>query len=234
MRTLIDREVNKLVFSPPDPGCVLYPSGLPGGSSKIYDRSPYGNHGTITGATWKRLPSGLWYLDFDGSDDKIACGSNSSLLPDAFTVLAWVKPSTDTNQPLLRFGSAGTPAIHIQGWTTGKPIIYMNGENFRYFVTTAWDTLKDGSWHLVGFALPGAAQADISSSQMFIDDAEITASTTVATGAQLSKTQLDIGFAAGDGKLTGSLALFRLINSVLNTFDIQNVFNREKHLFGVW
>ena len=74
MKTLLDRDIDELIFDPPELGSVLYLTGLPCGGSKIYDRSPYGNHGTITGATWKRLPSGLWYLDLDALDDYVDCG----------------------------------------------------------------------------------------------------------------------------------------------------------------
>ena len=93
MKTLVDRDI--LVFEPPEPGCVLYLPGLPGGGGKIYDKSSYGNHGTITGAAWKRLPTGLWCLSFDGSDDYVNCGNSESLsIPDAITIKAWVKSSS--------------------------------------------------------------------------------------------------------------------------------------------
>ena len=93
MKTLLDRD--RLVFEPPQPGCVLYLPGLPGGGNKLYDRSPYANVGTITGATWKRLPSGLWYLDFDGTDDYLDVGQDSSLMPTtSLTIELWLNPDT--------------------------------------------------------------------------------------------------------------------------------------------
>lgn len=71
---------------------LYYPSSL----SKIYDRSPFSNHGTITGATWKRLPSGLWLLNFDG-DDSIDCGDPVALrLANDFSVEMWI--SLDASQ----------------------------------------------------------------------------------------------------------------------------------------
>ena len=89
MKTLIDRE--DLVFDSAELGCVLHLPGLPGGDSTIHDRSPYGNHGTITGATWKRLPSGLWCLSFDGSDDYVTVGLGASInITGPFTTKAWV------------------------------------------------------------------------------------------------------------------------------------------------
>ena len=69
MKTTLD--IDELVFNPPDLGCVLYLSGQPGGGRKIYDRSPYANHGTMIGATWKKLPGGVWAVHLDGSDDYI-------------------------------------------------------------------------------------------------------------------------------------------------------------------
>jgi hypothetical protein len=34
--------------------------------------------------------------------------------------------------------------------------------------------------------------------------------------------------------LDGSVALPRIYNRVLTALEVQNHFNREKHLFGVW
>ena len=72
MKTLLNR--SNLIFDPPPFDCVLYLSGLPGGGSSIHDRSPWGNHGSITGAVWKKLSNGLWHPGFDGSDDYISIG----------------------------------------------------------------------------------------------------------------------------------------------------------------
>lgn len=55
-----------VLFEPPEIGCVLDLTGLPSGGSKIYDRSPYGKVGTITGVTWLQTPGGIWCLSFDG------------------------------------------------------------------------------------------------------------------------------------------------------------------------
>lgn len=57
-----------------------------------FDRSRYQRHGTITGATWKQLPSGVWVLSFDG-DDYITAGTGIVLSGD-FTLEAWTKITT--------------------------------------------------------------------------------------------------------------------------------------------
>lgn len=60
--------VTDFEFAQPNANCVLYMPGLPGNGSTIYDRSIYGNHGTIFGATWERLPSGLQANSFITDD----------------------------------------------------------------------------------------------------------------------------------------------------------------------
>ena len=84
---------NKMIFDPPEIGCVLSLTGLPGGGSTIYDRSTYGNHqGTITGATWRYTPGGLWCLSFDGNDDYVRVPYSTSLdITDQITLELWVK-----------------------------------------------------------------------------------------------------------------------------------------------
>ena len=90
--TIYQRSAQAIDLSTPPIGCVLDLPGLPGGGNKIYDRSPYGNIGTIIGATWLRTPSGLWVLSFDGSDDYVDCGSGSSLdITGGITVEVWAK-----------------------------------------------------------------------------------------------------------------------------------------------
>ena len=94
MKTTLD--IDELAFSPPETGCVLCLAGLPGGGDKLYDRSPYCNIGTITGATWVRLPGGLWCLSYDGSDDYVNCGNRENLQTyKELTVKAWVNRAVD-------------------------------------------------------------------------------------------------------------------------------------------
>lgn len=68
-----------------------------------FDRSRYCNHGTITGATWVQLPSGIWVLSLDGSDDFIDAGANTCFdtLTNGYTLMAWFKLSSLSNKSLL-------------------------------------------------------------------------------------------------------------------------------------
>ena len=145
MRTLLDKE--ELVLNPPELGCVLSLSRFPGGGSKIHDRSPYGNHGTITGATWVRLPSGLWCLSFDGSDDYSK--AVDTVLPSgaaARTLSAWVKASaaSQTNARVIVYGAESSPYGRAFG-------IFVNGSDEWSFIGYGADVssgvAQDTGWH---------------------------------------------------------------------------------------
>ena len=77
---------------------VLYYPSLEGGGATVVDYSGNDNDGTITGATWKKLPIGLWYLDFDATDDVVDCASGATidnLFASGATISCWMKPGSD-------------------------------------------------------------------------------------------------------------------------------------------
>ena len=85
-------------FPAPPANCVLYLPGYPPMGTTITDHSGQAtpNNGTITGATWTRLPNGLWYPSFDG-DDKINVSHATSIDIDTedFSVGAWANLTTN-------------------------------------------------------------------------------------------------------------------------------------------
>ncbi|HUV76187.1 MAG TPA: LamG domain-containing protein [Dehalococcoidales bacterium] len=239
MQTLVDRDIDRLVFEPPEPGCVLYLPGLPGGGSKIYDRSPYGNIGAITGATWKKLPSGLWYLGFDGSDDYVDCGTAASLDMGTgdFSMLVWVYTSypSDSNAGIISkkagyftngYGLHTTSVaqaywrilVHAED-SASNQVQYNNDSNLAidawYLVAVTFDRDGDATLYIKG-DLEEIKSASMSSVGD-IDNAHI----------------LEIGEANGRHH-NGYIALPRIYRRVLSALEIQSYFDREKHLFGVW
>ena len=227
MRTLIDRDVNKLVFTSPEPGCVLYLPGLPGGGSRIYDRSPYGNHGTIIGANWAKLPSGPWCLSFDGTDDYVDLGTSSSLNVDSSkqtTWLIWLKTTNPTDQETLINYSGFNPRITIAK-ITGQQRLEWYDSGLGMSVRSDGFDFADNEWHLAVIVLNNTAIA-------FYGDG-------VAIGSDSSGTftggSPDIGVVGGSAAyLSGYMALPRIYHRILSALEIQNDFNLEKQLFGAW
>ena len=115
-----------LIFDPPDIGCVLRMSGRPQGGPVIFDDSPYGNHGTIVGATPVRLPSGLWVLNYDG-DDYVDCGAftQGRFTSENFSIGLWFYPTRlQTDDALITHGVSSENGYYIRqynasGWRCG-------------------------------------------------------------------------------------------------------------------
>ncbi|RKY96077.1 MAG: hypothetical protein DRQ03_07885, partial [Candidatus Hydrothermota bacterium] len=76
-------------------------------NTKAVDISKYGNNGTIHGATWTtgKFDSAL---KFDGTDDYVNCGNDSSLnITDAITIEVWVKPTgNNTDRSIIEMGKS--------------------------------------------------------------------------------------------------------------------------------
>lgn len=219
---------DKLLYEPPDLGTVLYLPGLPGAGSKVYDRSPYGNHGTINGATWARLPSGLWYNSFDGTDDKITIPHATSLnLTNTWTLGAWVKADAVPRHVgiISKYLSLALDfAFTIQDSGVLALIHYISDVEL-YVISTG--TVDDSTWHFV------VGQNDGTDLRTYID------AVLDGTGANQG------GITDNDGSLVqiglwratewykGSIARPFIYTSVLTVPQIQNMRNQTRHLFGV-
>lgn len=233
MKTLLDRE--DLVFNSSELGCVLSLSELPGGGSKIYDRSPYGNIGSITGAVWKRLPSGLWVLSFDGSDDYVThpASSNWDFGTGDFTLKLWLYLATAV-------GANYDGLLNTFDGTTGWRLKFQASSQVLYFhasggsdaeVLDAGSSLV-GAWHHIvltrnGSTMKGYVDAVEKGSNTRTDD--ITSGSHnlwLGCNAFTSGSPADV--------LDGRIALCKVCLHGVSTLEIQNHFNREKHLFGVW
>ena len=119
-----------------------------GSGSTIYDES-HNNNGTISGATWANGKHGS-ALSFDGSNDYVDCGTDSSLLWDSGdgTVCAWIKTA---------FKPTAENGIFLKGWDY-RYAIYIEENGYIEFAiddnTTAREItgttdLTNDAWHFV-------------------------------------------------------------------------------------
>ena len=231
MKTFVD--IEDLIFSPPQLGCGLYLPGLPGGGSKIYDRSPYGNHGAITGAVWKRLPSGLWYLDFDGTDDEIQVTEHASLKPatDSWTIKLWFNTSVNARQIMVEMWGA-TDGYYFDVYDQTQLHFTIRNAGSIDSVTADTQNLHDGKWH------QAVAVRNESDGKLYIfldgkSDATPVAATNT-TGQDVSPSADLIIGESGAFDVDGGLALIQMCRTAWTALEVRNSFNREKYLFGVW
>jgi len=213
MQKLIERDSKKMVFGRPEPGCALYLPGIPGGGSKIYDRSQYGNNGTITGAAWKRSDGGCWYLDFDGVDDVVNIADPVSLYPS--TIKLWVRIDNKSNVDVIcylnnsgdvhmAFGTHGDGLLTHDRHIGGDPLFVINGR-----------------WHHFVLAFSAADNGRI-----YIDGVNRTSDRDNAWGEQGTVSQ--IGARNSVANFDGGVALFHVSRSLWTAMDATENFNKEK------
>lgn len=221
--------INGYDYPPAESGSVLYFPGLPAQGSTIWDRSNQGNHGTITGAIWKRLASGLWYLSFDG-DDYVDCGTDSSLdLTAALTEQAWVKVTTDQAGQIASKDILGSRAYTFQ-WVAAA-------SGFRFYVNggAGNDTALTGAasldtWYHVVATYTSSLIA------IYLNGVLKDSRNPDAASINVSTAKLYIGrraYVGAEDYLIGSIALVRVHSRTLTAAEIAGIYNRERHLFGV-
>ena len=129
---------------------VLHLAMNEGHGDKVYDLSGYGNHGTLKNFAFPPTVDSGWNpgrkgvgLNFDGSNDYIDCGNNTSLdITDAITIEAWVK---------LPDGATGDRFIiskkdHYSIWVRYGTFIQFRTRD-SYDELTYFINIADGKWH---------------------------------------------------------------------------------------
>ena len=220
----------EFIYDPPEIGCVLALMGRPFGGSTILDNSPYGNNGTITGATWERLGGGLWVLDFDGSDDIVGCGTNPILDSADMSVELWLKPDKlDARNGVVEWYEGANDTWEF--WIGNDGIIVMSvryGGNVISDLTS--NSAFTGAWQHVVLVWDSGSWR-----KWYIDGSEtrstdlVTVKTAIAGTFTLAQTHI-----ATAVEYDGMMALPRAYNRTLSALEIQNHYQQEKHLFGVW
>ncbi len=217
-------------FPPPEPDSVLYLPGYPAQGSTIQDFSGEANDGAITGAVWRRLPSGLWYLSFDGDDDLVTVADSATIQNlTEFTFMQWVNQVTNPAAARKIFDK-NKKRINIAGDGTLKADLTHSGGNAEAYTI---ETVSIDTWYLISlkYSNTGDKKQYIS-----INGVQSTYSSQTATSGTLTADAGSVLRYANDGAanfLNAFMALQRIYTaSVSDAFETQ-VFNEERHLFGV-
>ncbi len=196
-----------------------------------FDKSRYRNLGTISGATWGRLPSGLWVLSFDG-DDYVGCGAGASLniTGTALSLEVWVKPSTLVGYPIVKANSVAVApflAYGIEIAATGK--INFNADfagTLRSAVSTG--TITANVWNHVLVTYDGT-------NARFYFNGVLDSTIAPAGGAGNLMTHATWNLCIGRTDYGGNLikgwaTLPRVYNVTLGASVAPHHFNQEKHV----
>jgi len=197
------------------------PKSYPMDGTTFTDRAN-GNNGTLHGATFS--PSNAGALDFDGTNDYVACGNTSDLRfihSDPFSLEAWVNADSYSG------------FHHIIGKTFGnyRLAVTSAGYSFRLdqnAIATSSGSPVAGVWqHVVATWEPSSV------AKVYVNAVLQTTSNT-----QLDWTNTDASFNLGNSHgesyfFNGKIAVGRAYNKTLTLAEIKQNFNALRGRFGV-
>lgn len=231
---------NAIAFRP-DVNTVLWLKGQkdPFGSQWT-DESGKKNHGAITGATWVQNSKGLWVLDFDGADDLVNCGTDSSI-DDIFdgggAVEFWVNPRSDGEGSAAQLYTKGPWSVQFSGEAGGLMIIRLS---YGFDIAA-------GNWRTSATVIPintytyvlmSYDNGNVANEPIFYVNDTVPGITKVLTpdGTRQSDdtAELIIGN-RGDGARThdGTLGLNRMCNAIPPVTTAAIHYRQERGLFGI-
>lgn len=124
--------------------------------------------------------NGLSIARYDGNDLLLSVGIWTQNYPLDCTIIVVIGTTTVlTSKSVFTFGAGTQPAFQLNV-SSGRPLLYLGNNNFRYFAANAaWN---NGSPHIHTIVTTGAAQSDINNSEYYLDGISQGVISTVATG----------------------------------------------------
>ena len=194
-----------------------------GSGNDWIDLSANNNNGTLTnGPTFNTTNGGN--IVFDGSNDFINCGNNSSLQITVGTISAWVKTSTP--------GSSYRGIITKQSaWglflNNGVLIAYdWGGGGDR----TTGINIADNTWKNVVMTFTETVGTPSNNAIVYLNGVSVLTATVRHSSHAVS---VQIGDGNASQNLNGSVSSAMIYNRVLSASEIQQNYNAQKSRFGL-
>ncbi len=189
------------------------------------------NNGAITGATWKRLPSGLWVLSFPGAANYIEVTAPAmNFTTGDFSILMWVKiTSLAENRHLCIRGLYETDGYLFSCLSTGQIVFFTHQLAAHQTSSTDVGTILINNPYLIGMSRAGA------SVKIYVNGVDRTTTSGNHTNPTTSARTVKIGIY--DDKVSEPMSgLMGLVNGLghsLIAAEHATIFAQERSLFGV-
>jgi len=192
----------------------------------LEDESRFGNNGAFKAdgePDWVQLPSGLWVLNFDHSDDMITVPHHSSLALTAWTITAWEKRNAiDDRQDIVNKRTQGYNYFVAADNYLGCQ--FKSGGDLKTDYS-AVVSVTDLDWHFVAVTFK---QPDM---VFFVDDAS--EARVFDWPPDVSDDILVIGTQGFSNWWDGFLTPPKIFNYALSAGQVKKIFEAERHFFGV-
>jgi hypothetical protein len=230
MRELTEHDKQLLIDSIPESNLVLFCPGLQGRGATLLDRSQYANHGTISGATWKREPRGLLALSYDGVTNYTNFGNAVSLrVIHACTIMLWVK-HLGGNSSSNNANVFGRSNLRLYNPTLTTPTIlnwYIDAVGGAQFLSAGSITV--GEWTLIGMTYDDSLGSN--HGKIFQDGVKISQGNCAGGLTAPTATWYEGGNISGQTNVV--IALRRIFDRALSEPEMLRFNTREHSLLGV-
>jgi len=116
-----------------------------GSGTTANDSSGEGNNGTISGASWVKIPNGGYALNFDGVDDYV---SFDNIVSTPFSISLWVNPDSGTGVFRSVFETGTNYGLIVY---TDRLLTYSSqgGSYIEYISSSEWSNYQNTWIHVV-------------------------------------------------------------------------------------
>lgn len=205
-----------------------------------HDRAKPYHPFTLTGTppTWHSLPSGLPYIELDGANDFLECPAANSddfnFVADDFTLLAWVWLDVMGTKRIFCHGATDVCGFELYHSVINNTFGFRTNQLGAH---TEVDAVNSGlvinTWQLAG------ATRHLTSGQIYLQGQPLTMllngglANPVTCGVGVKKLLIGVYDTEGVGWWNGRIALPRIWNRQLSDEEMLQIFNLERHWFGV-
>jgi len=201
----------------------------PGSGATWTDLSGNGNNGSLVNGVGYN-GSNLGALVFDGSDDYVDCGNDSSLSFGSgnFNLSLWIKTSSTSGVDWMGVISkySGGTGLWIQLNPSNRYVGFgWDGNNFM----TSSTSVASGTWRYISCQRTSSTGGEI-----YVDGNLVMTSSSLPTKSSDTAVQLDIGRINISGRnFNGNIASVKIYNRALTSTEIQQNFNALRGRFGI-
>ena len=202
------------------------PSINPRGGNRLFDLSPFGNHGTLTNMNnddWV-VSGGAGALDFDGTNDFVAA-NNQPILSTQYTISAWVyarTPATESSIAALRSSTTTNPVAFQLYLYTSKATLTVR-DDAGNIAEIVGNTVSANQWSLITGVRRG------NTIEVFVNG--VSGGTATATFGTITANSLLFGALNAGGSIgtyfNGQLDDIRIYNRALTPPEIRLLASRR-------
>ena len=198
----------------------------PGSGTTWTDLSGRGNTGTLQGAGYNSANGGS--ISFDGTDDYVNCGNNSSLsFTNNLTVSIWCSSNNVSGyrSPLMKTSS--------NAWADGFGYWQFSG-TFAFYINQ-WNGAQTVSVSKASFSITNfVATYDGVNLKLYENGTLIQTGSSYTTNISNSSTNLEIGRGGGGiYNWSGNIPQVSIYNRALSAAEIQQNFNALRGRFSI-